>query len=107
VTPPNEKQDRLRLTMTAIWERNLPVIRERLNLLDGAAEAVANGTLSDKQRVDAAAAAHKLAGSVGMYGYAEGTDLASRLEQNFTVANDVNAAEIQDLMVALRATLNL
>jgi HPt (histidine-containing phosphotransfer) domain-containing protein len=60
-----------------LWQRTLPVVHARLNLLDEAANAE---PLSDKLRIDAMNVAHKLAGSLGMFGFTEGTRLARQLE---------------------------
>ncbi|WP_146072243.1 Hpt domain-containing protein [Bryocella elongata] len=93
--------------MMAIWERNLPLMRERLDLLDRATLAVEEGSLAPELRSEAASTAHKLAGSLGMYGYAEGTDLARHLEHALAGPDDINAVEMHDLTKALRETLGL
>jgi HPt (histidine-containing phosphotransfer) domain-containing protein len=49
-------------------------------MLDHAASAAAAGTLFEELREEAADTAHKLAGSLGMYGYDHGTRLARQLE---------------------------
>jgi len=66
--------------LKAMWERNLPVLRERVGGLSAAAEAAVAGGLSEELRVEAAGVAHKLAGSLGMFGYPEGTAIARELE---------------------------
>lgn len=66
--------------LKALWEKNLPVLRERVGVLERAAEASAAGTLSEELRVEAHAVAHKLAGSLGMFGYPEGTLIAREIE---------------------------
>jgi HPt (histidine-containing phosphotransfer) domain-containing protein len=63
--------------LAAIWQRHLPVVIARLELLDRAATAKG---LSDELREEAGGAAHKLAGSLGMYGYVEGTRIAREIE---------------------------
>jgi HPt (histidine-containing phosphotransfer) domain-containing protein len=93
--------------MMAIWERNLPLMRGRLEILDSAAAAAGSRTLSAEQRAEAASTAHKLAGSLGMYGYADGTDIARRIEQDLTTIGPVEAADLRMLTNALRATLGL
>jgi len=93
--------------MMAIWERNLPLMRERLAVLDRAVEAVETSVLSPELRAEAAGTAHKFAGSLGMYGYADGTDIARRLEQDFSGSDEINTAELRHLTIALRETLGL
>jgi hypothetical protein len=42
-----------------------------------------------------------------MYGYADGTDIARRIEQDLTTIGPVEAADLRMLTNALRATLGL
>ncbi len=64
-----------------LWQRFLPEIRERVTILESA--AVAGCKLTGEQRQAAQAAAHKLAGVLGTFGLARGTDLARELELSF------------------------
>jgi len=92
----------------ALWERNLPQLRERLDLLDQAAAQAKTGTLGDDTRIEAAAIAHKLAGSLGMFGYKDGTTIARDLEILFNEAKASNmAAQAPTLTTNLRTTLSL
>jgi len=70
--------------MDRLWVRFLPEIRARVAILEAAAEAVAaqNLTLSDQEA--AKAAAHKLAGVLGTFNLARGTDLARELEATYS-----------------------
>ncbi len=63
-----------------LWKRKLPVVREHLSVLNRASERILSGTLTAPLRNEAAISAHKLAGSLGMFGYPEGTRLARDLE---------------------------
>ena len=63
-----------------LWQKNLPTIRQRLDLLDQLGSAAASGKLEEPARVEALRVAHNLAGSLGMYGYDHGTRLARQLE---------------------------
>jgi hypothetical protein len=64
-----------------LWQRHLPSLCERLDVLDHIAASSAAGSMSDRQREEGIAISHKLAGSLGMYGYQRGTEIASQLEQ--------------------------
>ena len=66
--------------LAALWLRNLPVVEERLGVLNRAAAAADAGALDAALREEALTCAHKLAGSLGMYGYDEGTRFARELE---------------------------
>ncbi|MGB9228867.1 MAG: Hpt domain-containing protein [Terracidiphilus sp.] len=67
-----------------MWARFLPDIRDRISVLEAAAEAAAANDLSAHQREDAHATAHKLAGALGTFGLMRGTDLARRFEAEFS-----------------------
>ncbi len=70
----------IRNALDQLWVKFQPQIEERLAVLEAASRALAEGALSDAQRSDAASAAHKLAGVLGTFGLAEGTELARRAE---------------------------
>ncbi len=69
--------------MDGLWVRFLPEIKERVAVLEAAAQAAGEGTLTGKQREAAQAAAHKLAGVLGTFGLTRGTVLARELELTF------------------------
>jgi chemotaxis protein histidine kinase CheA len=107
MSAPDDEKERIRQSMAAIWQRSLPLIQERLDALDHAAELAAAGTLTAEDRQAAASNAHKLAGSVGMFGYMEGTELARRLETTLEAEDLANPLLLRELSVALRAALAL
>jgi HPt (histidine-containing phosphotransfer) domain-containing protein len=63
-----------------LWQRFLPEIRERVTILESAVNVAAGRRLTGEQREAARAAAHKLAGVLGTFGLARGTELARELE---------------------------
>jgi HPt (histidine-containing phosphotransfer) domain-containing protein len=76
----SEAERKTESLLAALWVKIRPMVEERLATLDAAAVAAASGTLSEAQRTEASSAAHKLAGSLGMYGYDEGTVVARKIE---------------------------
>ncbi len=64
----------------AALEQFRPVITERLTALSTALTALTQGNLSEPQRQAARQAAHKLAGSLGMFGLPKGSDISRGLE---------------------------
>lgn len=70
----------LAAAMNRLWTRFLPQIRERVAILESAAAAHAANHLPHAQRQAAAAAAHKLAGTLGTFNLTRGTVLARELE---------------------------
>jgi Hpt domain len=99
--------DVARELISALWERSVPLITDRLNGLNIACEAAVLGRLSPIMRRGAAETAHKLAGSLGMFGYPRGTDLAREIEQLLENDGVVDAGLLRELVVELRATLPL
>jgi HPt (histidine-containing phosphotransfer) domain-containing protein len=72
-----EAAEKTRRLIAGIWARNRPVVETRLDLLDRAA---ATQPLPEPLRTEARGEAHKLAGSLGMFGLPEGTRVARELE---------------------------
>jgi diguanylate cyclase (GGDEF)-like protein len=66
--------------MTDIWMQVQPVIQERITVIEQAAAAFKQGILKTPLRQQAVQAAHKLIGSMGLFGSEEGSRLAQELE---------------------------
>jgi len=96
-----------RKMLAALWERSLPVLRERCALLERAATAAQAGTLTLELRAEAMGIAHKLSGSLGMFGYPEGTDFARRIEEHLEAPGPVDPPRLARDVAALLATLPL
>jgi len=75
-----------------MWAKFLPLIEERVGVLESAAAAFAANRLSSEDRQAASAAAHKLAGVLGTFGLTEGTVLARELENLYTGQCDPDSA---------------
>jgi hypothetical protein len=76
----SDAQTKTAALIATFWLRIRPLVEERLAVLEDASSAAAAGTLTDEARVHAAGCAHKLAGSLGLYGFNKGTDLARELD---------------------------
>jgi HPt (histidine-containing phosphotransfer) domain-containing protein len=76
----SDAEEKTAALLAALWVKVRPMVEERLALLEAAAAAAASGALGEAQRAEAGGAAHKLAGSLGMYGYDEGTAVARKIE---------------------------
>ncbi len=93
--------------LKTLWTRNLPVVRERLELLERAADGAQRELLTSSLRSDAVMTAHKLAGSLGMFGYHEGTRLARELELIFDHPGVPGHTRLPMLLRELRRSLTL
>jgi HPt (histidine-containing phosphotransfer) domain-containing protein len=99
-----EAEDKTAALLAALWVRNRPTVEERLAVLDRAASGAAAGALSEELRAEAAGNAHKLAGSLGMYGFDEGTRVARELEVLLSGAAP-DAVRLIGLIAELRAAI--
>jgi HPt (histidine-containing phosphotransfer) domain-containing protein len=89
-----------------MWQRFLPEISARVDLLEAASQAHAAGTLSDDLCSQAHSAAHKLAGSLGMFGRMQATEHARALELALVQASvSISPADFQAHVDVLRACL--
>ncbi len=84
-------------TLDTMWTRHRSQILERVAILEDAASAVAAKILTAAEREAAHAAAHKLAGTLGMFNLKRGTDLARELEQVYAQDSAPPAASGQQL----------
>jgi HPt (histidine-containing phosphotransfer) domain-containing protein len=88
-----------------LWQKNLPTIRQRLDLLDQFSSAAASGSLEEPTRIEALNIAHKLAGSLGMYGYQQGTEVASKMERILKSPTPETLITLRALAADLRKSL--
>lgn len=100
------QQDALSQALDALWIKFLPLIEERVAILESAAAAFAAGKLPSEERQAASAAAHKLAGALGTFGLARGTALARELETMYmgqSAPDSALGARITSMAAELRA----
>ncbi len=80
--------------LAVLWERNRPVVNERVAILERSIGTLQTaGVLEPEVQVDAANVAHKLAGTLGMFGYPRGTELARMIEEVFEMQDPLTATE--------------
>jgi diguanylate cyclase (GGDEF)-like protein len=81
--PVSEQQlaaNRARLAAIEAWKHFKAPTLARLAVLDRAVNALQSGALPDSLKAEAEQAAHKLAGSLNMFGFERGTQLARKIE---------------------------
>lgn len=88
-----------------LWQRKLPMVREHLALLSRTAELIHSEALTAPLRREAGISAHKLAGSLGMFGYPEGTRLAREMEHLLDAEEHAPADTFSSLLRQLRESL--
>ncbi len=104
-------EEKTRALLATLWQKNLPIVTERVTVLERAADAAATGALTPEARAEAMGTAHKLAGALGMFGYPRGTELArcfeQSLEQSLEGDAPLDALVLRELAAALRESLGL
>lgn len=94
--------------LDSVWQNHLPLIQERLNLLDAFANVLAtHGVVNPQQRNEALSIARKFTGSLGMFGYPTGSQLARGLEQLLLSNPYPNPDSVSDIVRAMHVSLNL
>ncbi len=102
---PNDDDGKIEALLVELWQRHLPTLRERLDLLDRAGAAAASGTLPETQCAEALSIAHKLSGNLGMFGYTEGSQIASEIEQILKAPTPETLPRLAGLTTQLRQSL--
>ena len=93
--------DQARAAAIALWDQFKPPIMERLACLEQAIAALKSGSLSDALRQTAVGEAHKLAGSLGMFGFPEGSRLGQLIEH--WLQTETQPEEVEQLQVLVAA----
>jgi|SRR5271156_476137 len=90
--------------ISSLWRRNQPQVEKRLHLLESAAAANRHGEMGEELRNEAREIAHKLAGSLGMFGFPAGSEIARQLELLFE-RGDPEPEQLLQLTAQLRGSL--
>jgi DNA-binding response OmpR family regulator/HPt (histidine-containing phosphotransfer) domain-containing protein len=102
----NAGQDKT-ATISQIWLKFKDLAFERLADLESLAIALADNCLSDELHAQARSSAHKLAGSLGCFGFPEGSRFAKQIEKllGHHLSKQVDLEQIVRLTTALNAEL--
>jgi HPt (histidine-containing phosphotransfer) domain-containing protein len=87
-----------------LWQRSRPVVLERIGSLERTAMALAAGSVEPGALEAARTEAHKLAGSLGTFGVAHGSELARGVEQELE-AGGPDPPRLRNLVSQLRAVV--
>ena len=77
---PSTPQSQALSSAARVWTQFHDVIFDRMATIETAVAALRQGQLSDEIRKNAVLEAHRLAGSLGMFGLEDGTRLAREIE---------------------------
>ncbi|NJR65698.1 MAG: response regulator [Leptolyngbyaceae cyanobacterium CRU_2_3] len=101
--------DELQQAIAAAWQTAKPQILEQVAVLEATAHAVQASILEPQLRQQAIAEAHKLAGTVGSYGFKLGSQLSRQIEALLQDNQSFQPAEIttlQEQVTELRQALS-
>ncbi|HIK03721.1 MAG TPA: response regulator [Trichormus sp. M33_DOE_039] len=93
-----------------VWERAAPQLEERIVTIEQASAMLLQDKLTQEMRLKAKSEAHKLAGSLGMFGSDTGSHLAQEIETLLEVNTKLEPAtkqQISQLVGGLRQELQL
>ncbi len=97
------KNNALPAALEQLWVRFLPEMRARIEHVEAAVAAIENNACTEDMRDAAHQAAHKLAGSLGMFGATRGSEIARALEAGFVEAGlSPDAAKLREWTAELR-----
>jgi diguanylate cyclase (GGDEF)-like protein len=91
--------------VATIWERAKASLDQRVSVIEQATTLLQQGKLSQVLRSEAEREAHRLIGSLGMFGSDEGSQIAQAIESLLTDGQPLNQPQIQQLaqmVMALR-----
>ena len=100
----------LSAAVAQVWERFREPVLKRVDVVEQAALSLLEGGLDAEARRNAEREAHKLAGSVGTFGYGEASRLSREAEQLLAGPGELGQADalrLADLAVAIRRELQV
>jgi HPt (histidine-containing phosphotransfer) domain-containing protein len=92
-------------TLERMWAKFLPLMLDRISIIESICPPLAAGTHTVAQRSEANGAAHKLAGVLGTFGLTKGTILAREAEMIYSsesASGPVAAARLMKIAAQLR-----
>jgi hypothetical protein len=101
----SEEEARIASLLDTMWERNLPLFHQRLDVLDRVASEASAGDLSEASRLEALSIAHKLSGTLGMFGRHQGTEIARQIELILSHPTPPVSSDLAALTISLRQLL--
>jgi diguanylate cyclase (GGDEF)-like protein len=104
----NQEQNPTLAAVAALWPRFKSTVLGRIEAVEEALSELLEGNLSDELRRKAEQEAHKLAGSVGSFGFKDASRLALEIERSFRPGSALGQAQALSLLqtaAALRREL--
>jgi HPt (histidine-containing phosphotransfer) domain-containing protein len=89
--------------LRSVWEHQQGRVNDRIDSIERAVSALVGNRLDADLRADAERAAHMLAGSLGMFGFADASDAARECESELARPTPDHAAALLALAHRLRS----
>ncbi|MFM2062895.1 MAG: hypothetical protein RLZZ507_2565 [Cyanobacteriota bacterium] len=93
----NSKSQQTLTAIGEIWQRFRGRIEEQVSIIEQATQQVLNPVLNPELLSQAAKEAHTLAGSLGTFGLASGSELAKKIENLWKSPKNLTATDINNL----------
>lgn len=90
-----------------LWLKFKDTAFQRVAILESFTTAINQKIATQELHTEAKSAAHKLAGSLGGFGFAEGSKIAKKIEEILTIdlVTKIKVAQVQELTISLNQTL--
>ena len=102
------RQAELEAAVSGVWEKFRGPTLERVAAIETAVTALFAGALGPEQRRETEREAHRLAGAVGTFGFARGSEIAREIENLLdgqAKLDDAEVARLRELAASLRVEL--
>jgi HPt (histidine-containing phosphotransfer) domain-containing protein len=100
--------DELSKKLDQTWQKMLPLMLRRLEVIQRAHQALTHGRLTEALRIESANEAHKLAGSLGVFGRQDGSAAALEIERILSseeTQDEKSLAVLNDHLEGLERTI--
>ncbi len=103
----NTERENFNASIGRLWERFKEPIVKRMDTVEVAIAALFTGTLNSELKARAISEVHKLAGSLGTFGFALGSEIARKIEHLFQAEflTPEQAPHLQELIQQMRASV--
>ncbi|PZD73687.1 Alkaline phosphatase synthesis transcriptional regulatory protein SphR [Acaryochloris thomasi RCC1774] len=103
-----EAEPQPQAALTDVWVKFQPRINQQVGILEQAATALTQGSLATELHQQARQEAHTLAGGLGTFGYAQGSQFARSIEHLLqeTILTEDQALALQQNVIALRSEIS-
>jgi DNA-binding response OmpR family regulator len=106
--PSDAIQQQTQAGLAIVWQKYKGLSYSRLAILQKASTSLLAKHLTDEERHNAQRAAHKLAGALGIFGFAQASGLAREIEEMFAAPEPLGQQQVShlsELLVALTKIL--